>query len=85
MDEGFCNRKLKSRHRSWVVFNTEERIKIGKEGGEYWRVDVKSRREDDADIANAHFVNIAVVDNANEELREGPNKGPVCLRKFSHQ
>lgn len=82
--EGLCNRDLKSRQGSWLVFSVEDGIKIGEERGEYWSVNVKGRREDDADVANTHFVDIAVVDNANEKFRKGPNKGPVCWRKFSH-
>lgn len=83
--EGLCDRNLKSRHGSWFVFYTEDRIEIGDKCGEYECVDVKGRREDDADVANTHFVDIGVVDNANEKFREGPNKCPVCLREFSHQ
>lgn len=83
--EGFCNRDLKSRQGGQFVFYAEDGIKICEKRGEYWSGDVESWREDDADVANTHFVDIGVVDNANEKFRESPDKGPICLRKFLHQ
>ena len=60
----------------WRV-RAEYGVEVAKECGEDAGWDVEGRGKDDADVSTAHLVDAGVVDDADQEGREGPDERPV--------
>lgn len=67
------------------MFISEYGVKIGQEHGEDGRRDVEGGRKDNANVSNAHFVHIRIIDDPNKECGERSDENPVCLGELSHQ
>lgn len=67
------------------MFIREYGVKIGQEHGENGRRDIEGRSEDNANVSDAHLVDIRIIDDPDQKCGECSNENPVCLGKLSHQ
>jgi len=83
--KGFCDGDFRWCDVRVIGFFAKDGIEVREEHGKDRSWDVKSRGEDDADIADAHLVDVGVVDDADQEGGEGADEGPIGPWESMHQ
>lgn len=83
--EGFCDGDFWWCDVGIIGFFAKDGIEVREEHGKDGSRDVEGWGEDNADVADAHLVDVGVIDDANQEGGEGANEGPVGPWESMHQ